>query len=261
VRVYGTFIRNVQKNTFGRYDRLRTASAYSPVLALDPGPDGIVNTADDRTITVWETTVPPDATDYYLTNKPIGDDYSTIEIGATKRMSDHWQLTSGFDWTKRNLSSLFSENPNDVSWNATNLQTTGWTLKASGSYLFGKGLMVAVSYNAKSGEPYGRVFTITQEYLTLADPSRTTPLIQGNMTILVDKPGTYYMPAINVVAVRVQKEFVLKGTQRLQVMFNAFNLTDARTVTAVDQNTSRNFGREAATLGGTVARFSMRYVF
>jgi hypothetical protein len=44
-------------------------------------------------------------------------------------------------------------------------------------------------------------------------------------------------------------------------MFNIFNLTDAKTVTAVDQSTGRNFGREAGALGGTVARFSMRYVF
>jgi hypothetical protein len=63
--------------------------------------------------------VPADTTDYYLTNKPIGDDYSTVEIGATKRMSDHWQLTSGFDWTKRNLSSLFSERSERRVWNST----------------------------------------------------------------------------------------------------------------------------------------------
>jgi hypothetical protein len=40
--------------------------------------------------------VPPDSTDYYLTNKAIGDNYGTVEVGVTKRMSDHWQLTSGF---------------------------------------------------------------------------------------------------------------------------------------------------------------------
>jgi hypothetical protein len=165
LRVYGVFVRKVQKNLYGRYDRLRSFSAYTPVSALDPGPDGIINTADDRTITVWETTVPPGTTDYYLTNKPIGDDYSTVEFGATKRMGGHWQLTSGFDWTKRNLSSLFSEDPNTVFWNNNDTQTSGWTLKASGSYLFKRGWMVAFWYNAMRGEPYGRVFTVTQQYL------------------------------------------------------------------------------------------------
>ena len=261
LRVYATFVRKAQKNTYGRYDRLRTISNYTPVQALDPGPDGIVGTFDDRIITVWETGVPPDTTDYYLTNKPIGDDYNTFELGATKRMNAHWQLTSGVDWTRRNLASLFSEDPNIVFWNSTNTQTSGWTIKASGSYLFKRGLMVAVSYTGMRGEPYGRLFTITPDYLTLADPSRTTPLAQGNMQIIAEKAGTYYLPAVNVLSVRVQKEFALKGSQRLQVMFNVFNLTDAKTVTGVDQGTGRNFGQGLTSLGGSVARFSMRYIF
>ena len=183
LRGYVTFVRKQQKNTFGRYDRLRTS------VNVHPGPGRSIRVptasstrADDRTITVWETSVPPDTTDYYLTNKPIGDTYDTVEFGVTKRMSDHWQLISAFDWTKRNLSSLFSEDPNTVAWNSTNTQTTGWTFKASGSYVFNHGVMVAVFYNAMKGEPYGRVFTVTPQYLTLADPNRTTPLVQGNMT-------------------------------------------------------------------------------
>jgi len=260
LRVYGVFVRKVQRNLFGRYDRLRTVAAYTPVPALDPGPDGILHTADDRTITVWETTVPPGTTDYYVTNKPIGDDYSTIEFGATKRMGGHWQLTGGFDWTKRNLSSLFSEDPNTVFWNSNDTQTTSWTLKASGSYLFNRGWMIAFWYNAMRGEPYGRVLTVTEQYLTLADPNRTTPLVQGNLTIQAEKAGTYYLPAVNVLSVRVQKEFALKGTQRVHLMLNLFNITDAETVTGVNTLTGA-LHQPLTYLGGTVARFTLRYIF
>jgi hypothetical protein len=261
LRGYVNFVRKQQRNTFGRYDRLRVLSNYTPVQALDPGPDGIVNSADDRTITVFETGVPPDTTDYYLTNKAIGDTYDTVEFGVTKRMSDHWQLVSGFDWTKRDLASLFSEDPNTVLWNSTNTQTTGWTFKASGSYLFSHGLLVGVSYRAMKGEPYSRFFTVTQEYLTLADPNRTAPLVQGNMQIIAEKAGTYYLPALNLIDIRVQKEFVIKDTQRIQLMLNLFNFFDTKTVTAVYQLTHPSFGDPADTLDGTVARFSMRYIF
>ena len=261
LRGHVTFVRKQQKNTFGRYDRLRVLSNYTPVQALDPGPDGIVNTADDRTITVFETGVPPDTTDYYLTNKAIGDTYDTVEVGVTKRMSDNWQLVSAFDWTKRDLASLFSEDPNTVLWNSTNTQTAGWTFKASGSYVFGHGLLVGVSYKAMKGEPYGRWFTITPQYLTLADPHRTTPLVQGNMQIIAEKAGTYYLPAINVIDIRVQKEFVVKDTQRIQLMLNIFNFADAKTVTAVYTLTSPGFNFPTDTLDGTVVRFSARYIF
>jgi hypothetical protein len=260
LRGYVTFVRKQQKNTFGRYDRLRTLSNYTPVQVVDPGPDGAVNSPDDRTITVFETGVPPDMTDYYLTNKAIGDTYDTVEFGVTKRMSDHWQMISGVDWTKRDLASLFSEDPNTVLWNSTNTQTTGWTFKASGSYVFNHGLLVGVSYKAMKGEPYGRLFTIIPQYLTLADPNRTTPLVQGNMQIIAEKAGTYYLPAINLIDVRLQKEFVIKDTQRIQLMLNMFNFADAKTVTAVNQLTGA-FNQPIDNLDGTVVRFSARYIF
>jgi hypothetical protein len=261
LRAHVTVVRKRQKDTFGRYDRLRTMSSYTPAQALDPGPDGIVRSADDRIVTIWETRVPPDTTDYYLTNKPIGDTYDTIEFGVTKRISDGWQLTSGFDWTKRDLSSQFSEDPNTVFWNSNNTQTTGWTFKASASHVFNHGVLVSLSYNAMKGEPYGRLFTVTDRHLRLADANRTTPLVQGNMTIMAEKVGTYYLPSIHLINLRAQKEFVIKDPQRLQVMLNIFNLTDAETVTGVVQTTGPLFRQPRTNISGTVIRFGARYTF
>ncbi len=261
VRAHVTVVRKQQKDTFGRYDRLRTLPAFTPVAALDPGPDGLFRNGDDRTITVYETGVPPDTTDYYLTNKPIGDTYNTLEFGVTKRMSDHWQLTSGFDWTKRDISSEFSEDPNTVFWNSKNTNTTGWTYKASGSYAFNHGVLVSLSYNAMKGEPYGRLFTITDRHVRLADPNRTAPLVQGNMTIMAEKVGTYYLPAINVINLRAQKEFVIKESKRLHVMLNIFNLTDAETVIDVVETTGPMFRQPSTNISGTVVRLSARYTF
>src|SRR3954470_4564020 len=255
VRAHVTVIGKRQKNTFGRYDRLRTLSSYTPVQVLDPGPDARAGSADDRTITVWETSVPPGTTDYYLTNKPIGDTYGTLEFGVSKRMSDRWQLTSGFDWTKRNVSSEFSEDPNTVLWNSKNTQTTGWTFKASGSYVFNRGVLVSLSYNAMKGEPYGRLFTVTERHLRLADPNRRTPLVQGNMTILAEKVGRSYLPSINMMNLRAQKEFVIRDTQRVQLMLNMFNLTGAETVTDVVETTNRAFRQPSSNITGTVLRF------
>src|SRR3954464_2622402 len=45
VRAHVTVIRKGQKNTFGRYDRLRTLSSYTPVQVLDPGPDARAGSA------------------------------------------------------------------------------------------------------------------------------------------------------------------------------------------------------------------------
>ena len=111
------------------------------------------------------------------------------------------------------------------------------------------------------GEPFARSFTVTEQYLKLADPNRTTPLAQGNMTIVAEKAGTYYLPAIHVIDVRVQKEFVIKDTQRLHLMLNMFNFADAKTVTGVNQTTGPSFREPTAGIAGTVVRFSTRYTF
>jgi outer membrane receptor for Fe3+-dicitrate len=80
------------------------------------------------------------------------------------------------------------------------------------------------------------------------------------MTIVAEKAGTYYYPVINVTNIRVQKEFVIRNTQRLQLMLNLNNFFDAQTVTSVNQLTG-NFGYPIGHLGGTVVRFSARYSF
>ena len=261
LRGYVTVVGKREKNRFGRYDRLRMTSHYNPVQAVDPGPDGADRTADDRTVTVWEIIEPSETTDYYLTNKPIGDTHTTFELGVTKRLRNHWQLISGVDWSKRTVSSPFSEDPNTVVWGSSNTQTAGWTFKASGSYVFNHGVMVALFYNAMKGQPYGRDFLVARQYLALADPNRTTALAQGNITILAEKAGAYYLPTINVINIRVQKEFVIKNTQRLHLMMNVFNLSGAKTVNGVEQSTGPYFNWPTATIGERVVRFSMRYAF
>jgi hypothetical protein len=146
-------------------------------------------------------------------------------------------------------------------WSSNDTQTTGWTFKASGSYVFNRGVLVSLSYNAMRGEPYGRLFTVTEQYLRLANPNRTTPLAQGNMTIVAEKIGTYYLPSLNLLNLRAQKEFVVQDAHRLHLMVNIFNLTGAETVTDVVETTHRTFRRPSTNITGTVLRFGARYTF
>jgi hypothetical protein len=85
--------------------------------------------------------------------------------------------------------------------------------------------------------------------------------VQGNMTIMADKIGTYYLPPINLINLRAQKEFAIKGSQRLQVMLNVFNLAGAEAVTGVVQTTGPLFRQPRITISGTVVRFGARYTF
>jgi outer membrane receptor protein involved in Fe transport len=81
------------------------------------------------------------------------------------------------------------------------------------------------------------------------------------MVIMADKVGTYYLPSINLINLRAQKEFAIKDTQRLQLMLNIFNLTDAETVIGVFQTTGGFFRKPRTRISGTVVRFGARYTF
>ena len=85
--------------------------------------------------------------------------------------------------------------------------------------------------------------------------------MQGNITIMAEKVGTFYLPAINVINLRAQKEFVIKDTQRVHLMLNMFNLTNAETVTDVVETTGPFFRQPSTHIGGTVVRFGARYTF
>jgi hypothetical protein len=69
------------------------------------------------------------------------------------------------------------------------------------------------------------------------------------------------LPSINMINLRAQKEFVIRDTQRLQLMLNIFNLTGAETVTDVVETTNRAFGQPSSNISGSVVRFGARYAF
>jgi hypothetical protein len=81
------------------------------------------------------------------------------------------------------------------------------------------------------------------------------------MLILAEKIGTFYLPAINVINLRAQKEFALKDAHRLQLMLNIFNLTGSETVIDVIESTGRGFQQPSINIGGAVVRFAARYTF
>jgi hypothetical protein len=85
--------------------------------------------------------------------------------------------------------------------------------------------------------------------------------VQGNMTIVAEKPGTYYLPTLNLLNLRAQKEFVIKDTRKLHLMFNVYNFFDVNTVTGVNQTTGRFFNQPTNNIGEAVVRLSTRFSF
>src|SRR5262245_57950973 len=115
------FVRKIEQNPYASVNTSQDGSVpgvFTPVTRTDPGRDGITGTADDATITVYNL-----RTDLRNTNTPllknfagVGSNYSTLEVSLTKRFSNRWQGSFGFDRTKRNLRQDLSLDPNTIAW-------------------------------------------------------------------------------------------------------------------------------------------------
>ena len=69
--------------------------AQFPQVAVDPGPDGFVGTADDSTYQFFQRISAANRS--VITNDPnVLQRYSGLEITATKRFTDRWQMLAGY---------------------------------------------------------------------------------------------------------------------------------------------------------------------
>ena len=138
---------------------LRPYGVYTiPISRLDPGPDGVNNTADDtgQTLTYWDYPAAYRGAAFEGT-KLVNDDpknestFKTIEFAATRRLSEGWQLLGSYSATKRNIPFVEGSalTPNAEINTADNTWT--WIGKVSGWYTFPWGILGGASYSIRNG--------------------------------------------------------------------------------------------------------------
>ncbi len=269
--IHAGFVRKLEHNATGTINRAIPTSAYQPVAAIDQGKDGVLGTGDDRPITVFERTI-PSATDTYLSTFIQGSNFTSFEFSATKRMSNRWQMITGFDWTKRNLSQSITYDPNTLVYGGRT-HTPLWTYKVLGSYDFPKDFKVSGNLQLQKGDPYNRTINITAANL----PGRTNrALAQGTISNLqMDPSGTYYLPTLPLQNLRVEKTFTIRENHKLNGAIDIFNVINANTILSVDSLSTTvdtkdlqgnpitvpRFGRATSILQPRIMRIGVRYTF
>ena len=272
------FVRKFLKDPFERYNRAQPLDGFAPVSALDFGPDGIKGTADDRPFTIFERLVPANQDLILRTFKGTGANFTTFEVNATKRLTNRWQMLTGFDWTKRNLTQILRESndPNNLlysrSFGGTANQFGGnhtsiWTYKLNGTYEFPRQVFLHGTFSAAKGEAYGR----TQNFGAPQLVGRTTPLAQGTLSgVYVEPEGAYYYPTGKLTNIRIEKKFQIRERHAVSTMFDLFNVFNANTITGVNTTTNTvtvngqtvpQFGRVTQIVNPRIFRLGVRYMF
>ncbi len=249
-----------------KVDLARTADLYTqPVSVVDPGPDGVKGTADDRTITLYD--IPSSVTlpvSRYQMQTPDGNNeqYMNYEITVNKRMSSRWMMVGSFYWTGQHyLQNGVPTNPL-MAYN-NYVKDSYWTSHFSGTYQAPWGILISPILRMQQGQPTDRTYTVTS-------------LHQGSYAVIVDPFGSYRFDNLFVFDTRLEKQFHIKDRYILSGMFDAYNIfnsngvisytvaTGTKTVTTPAGTVYAGvptFGAPSVILGPRVFRLGVRLQF
>ena len=189
------------------------------VSAFDPGPDGLTGTADDGTYSYYNRTLSGSQT--FITNDPTArQTYSGLEITATKRLSNRWQMLAGYTYSKSKFTNLsVATSPNAF------LNTEGviyndrpQQFKLSGSYVLPfYDIYLGANYRFQNGPPINRQISAPLSFGG------------GSATINVEPQGTHRLPSLNTLDLRLAKIFKLGNRREFELDLDISNLTNANT--------------------------------
>jgi hypothetical protein len=242
-------------------------NGYTPHPFTDPGPDNVINTADDRPITLYDVLPQYRGQNVtFHTNFPGTQHYKGFELTVSKRMSNRWQLLGSYVWSRLDGLVVDPNNPNfTISTNAEGRGANDQphAFKLIGSYQAPLGINVGVNYQALTGLPTDRTFRAT--------------LTQGATTVRADPRGTYRADFLNLLSMKVDKTFHLHAHANISGFLEVHNvlntnaaqsnfgtLTQAFTSQAAfdaARTTTSYFGRVQEIVAPRILKLGVKYAF
>jgi len=181
----------------------------------------------------YGVTLDPPPTGVELRNRPgYRQTYQGIGLQLVKSLSDNWLLRGTFAWNywKQSVSPEAIFNPNETPGGpnldggvvtSANFGTgSAWTFSLSGLYRLPLGFALSGALSGRQGFP--------QQYFVVVNPHDTTA---NRVSILTDPVGTYRLPDVYELDLRVQNTFAV-GPVSVTPSLSVYNAANANTVLA-----------------------------
>ena len=229
-----SYLRTRERDPQGTIDNAieRWPLDYSPLTLKDPGRDGVLRTADDKDITVYNPIAGLTSTTKTINDDRLATRYNGLDIIATKRFEDGWTLLAGYTYsqTKVELTSLSS--PNNALVNAGGISGgRRHNFKASGSYTLPYKVLVAANFRLQSGLPITRTWAV---------PACSATVVENCMrvatTVNAEPRGSVELGTLPTLDLRAGRFFDFRR-DRIELSVDFYNLTNANTVFATRTGT------------------------
>ena len=275
--VRASYVFKGTRNEWAEVDTVRAGALNVPFNFLDPGPDGLTGTADDKTVQLFGMAAGTGSNRIYGNPKAHGlpgfeGDYHTVEFAVNRRLKNKWMLLTSFEHTwanafvspaqsttsalgviRQNTSYLW--NPNQRRFGRQD--QTYWNAKMIGRYELPWQLALAASLKVQSGYNWARSTSVNIPNL-------------GATTVAMEPLNANRSPNVSILDFRAEKAFKIKGNRRFTAMMDVFNALNAATVvnfrlTSPATNTpnpvSNRFNELIALLDPRIVRFGVRLDF
>jgi hypothetical protein len=268
-----TYYYRTKKNLMGIENIAVSPSDYVPVTTIGSAP--IVNGVTNQPLTLFSFQ-PSDPSKYkafnfLVTNIPQLDDnaYHGIEFTAVKRLSHKWQILGGF--TIQRQKGLYSRtvggddafldnftDPNlDINRknNILNSDAT-YIFKVDSSYQFPLKIDTSVNFQHYTGYPIQPTQTFA-----VPDGEGLTPAVTRSETVVLQAAGIQRLPSVNLLNLRLARDFTFNERWHLIPTVDFFNVTNAQTVVGEVGTFGTNYLFPFSTINPFVTRFGLRFTF
>lgn len=244
----------VRKMDYGgnkTFDLAQPFAAFTDARAgIDPGRDNIPNTADDRAILVYS--VPRNYPTFgqvntLRTNYAKNERnrlYTAYETTVNKRFSNGWSFLAGYTADFAKVSSPMPLNPNQALYRAASgvgsqndWQAPFWSysLKMSATYDLPWGFEWAGTYNAQSGETYGRTIQVQNA-------------LNATLNIQIESIAGRY-PWVKLFDNRISKVIRIGDRQSIEGQFDLFNSLNSSAILTWGTTNGPNYHKPLSTGG------------
>jgi hypothetical protein len=270
LRVDASYYYRTKKNLIGLRNLAAPTADYTPITMLNDSngvPQPIVNGVTGKPMTLYNLNAADvGKSNILMTNISALDDnsYHGVEFTGVKRMSNRWQLLAGLTVQRQKGTAYlgFSDdallddfnNPNfDINRrnNYLNMDST-YVFKVDSTYDLPWKFSTSVNFQHYTGFPVQptEVFGGTLSGLN-----------QNSVTVILQPAGILRYPSVNLLNLRISREFALRERFRIQPLIDLFNLTNNQTV--VSQNTifGGSYLKPSNTVNPFLARIGVKVSF
>jgi hypothetical protein len=238
---------------FRDYDRfiddVRVAgpSDFVSSVVRDPGPDGLPGTGDETasTVAVYRQLTDPFGDQYLITNPAGAVRHSRgLQLTASRPMSGRSQLLASWaiSRTTGNYESVLAS-PDSPEYDDPNTSAAVQPLRSGrpasdrtnllkvlGTYRVPWNVLVSGAFSYTTGQTYTRTV-------------RTPRVPQGRVDVFIEPRGQGRLEDQPRLDLRIEKQFVVRGNDRIGLTLEGFNVLNHAAITALTTRSGSLYGR------------------